>query len=214
MSLGGLAILAGLGRVSPALAQPTQTPEQVYRRLMSTPFAAERATGRVQGQCPEQRVVRPPEDQPAIPGLVGAAVLELRGPDLTNTIWYYVYASEAEALDHFDNGTFGRATTSTVEPGTDLEGSSGSSGSGSTAIPGAPSATLTEAYEPPDVEGPAWCVAARAVNWSWTSCSALAGFVEVIGYSAIQAGRGAQRGDDANAIALAQAALAHLDRLA
>jgi hypothetical protein len=210
--MGGLAVVAGLGPIHPALAQPTQTPEQVYRRLMATPFRSDELPDGYKVNAPSNPSSGLQSIEPGIPGLIGAAVLQLRGPDLTNTIWYYVYASEAEALEHFENGKFGRTTTSSVAPGTDLEGSG--QASGSAAVPGAPRAYLTVAYEPSGFAAPAWCVAARAVNWSWTSCAAVAGFVDVVGYSAIQAGSGAQRGNDAHAIALAQAARTHLDRLA
>jgi hypothetical protein len=213
VSLSGLMLLGGFGRASAAGVRSVSSPEQLFHDLMATPFRPSELPAGFRMGDPSNPRSGLQRVEPGIPGLVGGAVLELRGPELTDTIWYYVYESEAAALDHFENGKFGRTTTSQVPPGTDLE-QTGPTASGSTTIPGGPSARLTEAYEPAEFDVPAWCVAAKAVNWAWTSCQTVSGYVEVVGYSAIQAGRGAQRGDDANAIALAQAALAHLNRLA
>jgi len=207
LSLAGLVVPGRAG----AAALPASSPDDLYRRLMATPFGPGELPSGFTVNAPSNSVSGLQAIQPDIPGLVGAAILELRGPDLTNTIWFYVYASEADALNDFENGTLGRTTTSQIEPGADLESSSGSAPG---PVAGAPSNRLAEAYEPAEFDVTAWCVAAKAVNWAWTNCSALAGYVEVAGYSAVRPGTGAQRGNDANAIALAQAALAHLNRLA
>jgi hypothetical protein len=208
ISLTGLLLLSGRARA--ASAPFPLSPDDLYRRLLATPFGPSELPSGFKVNAPSNSASGLQRIEPDLPGLVGAAVLELNGPDLTNTIWYYVFASEAEALDHFENGSLGRSTTSAVAPGTDLEQSSGSG----TPVAGAPSNRLTEAYEPSDFSLPSWCVAARAVNWAWTTCDVLTGYVEVVGYSAARPGTGAQRGDDVHAISLAEAALDHLDRLA
>jgi hypothetical protein len=208
--LGLLALDGGRMGAGVAMAQMLPEPTELYRRLLGTPFQS--------GELPPGFAVNPPMNQPAgsgmqpvhpdLPGLTSALVAELRGPDLTNVIWYYLFASEADALDHFENGDWGRTTTSSGPADTSQLPS------GAPPVAGSADSTLTEAYTPADVDQPAWCVAAKLGPWGWTSCTILVENVEAVGYSKARPGTGANRGNDANAIALARAAVAHLTRLA
>ena len=129
----------------------------------------------------------------------------LRGPDLTNTIWYYVFDDDEHAADHFEYGALGRSATSSgqVDSGQTADGSP---------LAGAAPTTITEVYAP-DFEQPAWCVAAKSGPWGWTSCTVLVGNVKSSATPRCSR-HGAARGDDAHAIALAGAGVAHLLRLA
>lgn len=183
-------------------AQTPPDPDELHHWLLSTPFEP--------GELPSGFTINPPANrrtgsgmqaiEPSLRGLIGAALAELRGPDLTNVIWYYVFATDADALFHFEYGELGRSTT----------GGGGTAASQSAAA-GLPVGTkLHEAYTPPGIDLPAWCVAAKTGPWGWTTCSVLVGSVEVVGYSKALPGTGANRGSDANAIALARAGVTHL----
>lgn len=176
-----------------AAAQPLESAQDLFKRLLSTPIRPDEMPAGFKVSPPYHSTYSMQEIHPDFPGLVGATIVEIDGPDLTNTIWYYVFGSEAEALAHFENGEFGRATTSAGQSSAEI--------------------TLTETYEPAGFQDPAWCVAAKHRQWGFTSCSVLVGNVEIVGFSRVLPGSGAQRGNDANAIALARAGAAHLRRL-
>jgi hypothetical protein len=197
-----------LGGSRTAGAQPMLGPAELYRRLMATEFQpSELPAGFRLGERGTYLSEITPASQ-EYPGLVGAGVLQPTGQDLRNNIWYYVFATEADAQHHFEYGKFGRSTTSASQPeppSTPEERPH--------SIPGPITTTITEAYEPTGLDRPAWCVAGKTHVWGWTSCSILTEYVEVVGYSSVYPGRGADRGNDANAVALAVAGVAHLDRL-
>ena len=84
---------------------------------------------------------------PSFSGLVGGAMAALRGPDLTNTIWYYVFDDDEHAADHFEYGALGRSATSSGQVDSD-QTADGSP------LAGAAPTTITEVYAPPDFEQP------------------------------------------------------------
>jgi hypothetical protein len=196
------AALVGLllvGDVAPAAAAQTSlSPDELYYRLLSTRFEDRELPAGFTILPAYQSTATVVQTSPSLPGAIGGGLVTLRGPDLQNVIWYYVFGSEAEALDQFENGTFGRRTT---VPGPSDDSSQGQP------------VTITEVYEPDGFTVPASCVAGKTGYWGWTSCRALAGMVLVVGYSKVMPGTGADRGNDAVAIALAQAGLGHLQRL-
>ena len=141
--------------------------------------------------------------------LVGAVNVELTGPGYRDMIWYEVYATEAEAQAAFEDGELGRQATS-----------------GGTGVPGVPAApivlstgtrtTIYETFVPDGFAEPAWGVVASTQiggrPWGWTGCSVQAGNVLVKTQSMLEAP--SRRGNDADAIALAQSALANLRKIA
>jgi hypothetical protein len=140
--------------------------------------------------------------------LVGAVSVALDGPGYRDTIWYEVYASEAQAQARFEDGDFGRRATS-----------------GGTGIPSVLAAPLEvpdsnrtlvyETFVPDGFAKPVWSVVASTQiggrPWGWTSCTVLDGNVLVITQSML--GAPSHRGNDADAIALAQAAVTQLERI-
>lgn len=140
--------------------------------------------------------------------LVGAVNVELDGPSYRDLIWYEVYASDEQALARFEDGDFGRRAIS-----------------GGTGIPSvlaeplevaSPNRTrVSETFVPDGFAGPAWGVVASTQiggrPWGWTSCTVLMGNVVVSAQSML--GAPSYRGNDADAIALAQTAVTQLRRI-
>jgi len=126
-----------------------------------------------------------PGDGPNQFRAIGQVDIELRGPDAADAILYIVYPTVADARGRFDRA-----------------GPTGDS-------------TLTGSFTPPGFSAPAKCLTGNSTvggrRVGVTVCIALVENVEVWGIS--QSATDTQTGNDESAIALAQAGIAHLQRV-